>query len=156
MTLVSSGTGALMGGYVGGKQAGYKYLAERAHRLPKTVQGWFFYHKWKNYRVILGAGKSAARYAPRIGGPVFAFVAMEEILDRVIGQTQMASTVIASLCTAAGVSLIARLPKSSARRACLAGLGVGITIGAMQDLSSSMSGHTPAYVLWAQQRLASK
>ncbi|KAJ2158122.1 hypothetical protein GGF46_003994, partial [Coemansia sp. RSA 552] len=49
MTLAGGGVGALFGGYLGGQQSGRQYLAERAHRLPTTVAGWFFYQKWKNY-----------------------------------------------------------------------------------------------------------
>ncbi|KAI7826287.1 hypothetical protein BX661DRAFT_183746 [Kickxella alabastrina] len=44
--------------------------AERAHRLPNTVQGWFFYQKWKNYRVVLGAMKG-------MGGCVLAYALVE-------------------------------------------------------------------------------
>ncbi|KAJ2453548.1 hypothetical protein EV183_002187 [Coemansia sp. RSA 2336] len=99
-TVVSAGAGALIGGYIGGKHAGRQYLAERAHRLPKTVQGWFFYQKWKNYRSIVGSLKSASKYGLQIGACAFAFVALEEMLDRAAGKVQMGSTVAASLATA--------------------------------------------------------
>src|SRR5690348_16164592 len=46
--------GFLTGSYTGGQRSSLQYLAENAHRLPRTVQGWYFYHKRKNYRVMLG------------------------------------------------------------------------------------------------------
>ncbi|KAJ1733845.1 hypothetical protein LPJ61_001366 [Coemansia biformis] len=154
MGLVSGGAGALLGGYLGAGQSARQYLAERAHRLPTTVEGWFFYHKWKNYRVLLGSMKGAARYAPRLAGCVVTFAAAETLLDRLFGHVQMASSVIASTATAVGVSLAARLPKSSARRARMAGLGVGLAVGAAQDFVGWASGHPPVYVAWAREQLA--
>ncbi|KAJ2304407.1 hypothetical protein IWW55_002443 [Coemansia sp. RSA 2706] len=104
MTLVSGGAGALIGGYLGGKHAARQYLAERAHRLPTTVEGWFFYQKWKNYRVVIGSLKGAGRYARRLGACVGAFVAIESALDRLVGHTQIASSAAAGLGTAVGLA----------------------------------------------------
>ncbi|KAJ2791129.1 hypothetical protein H4R21_006373, partial [Coemansia helicoidea] len=154
MGAVSGGAGALIGGYLGAQQSSRQYLAERAHRLPTTVEGWFFYHKWKNYRVILGGVRRAAHYAPRLAGCVVAFTAAEAALDRALGHVQMASSVVASAATAVAVALAARLPRSSARRARLAGLGVGVAVGAAQDLVAWASGHPPVYLAWAREQLA--
>ncbi|KAJ2780102.1 hypothetical protein H4R18_003645 [Coemansia javaensis] len=148
MGLVSGGAGALLGAYLGAQQAGRQYLAERAHRLPTTVEGWFFYQKWKNYRVIMGSLRGAARYAPRLAACVVAFGAAEALLDRAVGHVQAASSAVASTATAVAVSLAARLPRSSARRARSAGLAVGLAVGAAQDLAACLSGHPPAYVDW--------
>ncbi|KAJ1822496.1 hypothetical protein LPJ60_002021 [Coemansia sp. RSA 2675] len=64
VTVMGGGVGAVCGGFLGGQLSGRQYLAERAHRLPTTVQGWFFYQKWKNYRVILGAMRGATKPGP--------------------------------------------------------------------------------------------
>ncbi|KAI8319548.1 hypothetical protein GQ54DRAFT_265110 [Martensiomyces pterosporus] len=153
MAMVSGGVGAVCGAYLGGQLSGRQYLAERAHRLPTTVEGWFFYQKWKNYRVLLGGMKGAVRYGGRIGGCVLAYSLIEAGLDRALGEAQMASSVIAGAATAVGISLIAKLPKSSARRAGVAGLGVGLVTGAMQDGLRWKAGSPPAYIVWAQRRL---
>ncbi|KAJ1801715.1 hypothetical protein LPJ59_000006 [Coemansia sp. RSA 2399] len=154
MTMVSFGAGALCGSYLGGKQAGRRYLAERAHRLPTTVEGWYFYQKWKNYRVTLGAFKGAAKYGAKVGACVMAFSSIEALVDRKVGEAQMASSMVAGLSTAVGISLAARLPRSSTRRACLAGLCVGLLTGAAQDASRWSSANTPpSYVVWARKRL---
>lgn len=134
MGIVGSGVGAVCGGYLGGQLAGRQYLAERAHRLPTTVSGWYFYQKWKNYRVALGGMRGALRYGGRMGGCVLAYSAAEAALDQMAGRTQMLSSMAAGLVTAVGVSVIYRLPRSSVKRACMAGMGVGLVAGAMQDL----------------------
>ncbi|KAJ2713936.1 hypothetical protein H4R19_001997 [Coemansia spiralis] len=153
MGVVSGGAGALIGGYLGAQQSSRQYLAERAHRLPTTVEGWYFYHKWKNYRVIMGALRRSVHYAPRLAGCVMAFAATEAALDCAFGHVQMASTVLASTATAVAISLATRLPKSSARRARMAGLGVGIVVGAAQDIVAWASGHPPAYFTWAHEQI---
>ncbi|KAJ1721215.1 hypothetical protein LPJ53_004236 [Coemansia erecta] len=153
MTLVSTGVGALAGGYLGGQLSGRQYLAERAHRLPTTVSGWFFYQKWKNYRVLLGAMKGAVRYGSKIGGCVLAYSSIEAGVDRLVGEVQMFSSVAAGLSTAVGMSLIARLPRSSARRARLAGIAVGAFTGAAQDAARYRTTlQPPAYVVWAHNK----
>ncbi|KAJ2475565.1 hypothetical protein EV174_005228 [Coemansia sp. RSA 2320] len=146
MAVVGGMAGAVCGGVLGGRQAGRAYLASRAHRLPTTVAGWFFYHKWKNYRVVLGAMRGAAVYAARLGACALAFAAIEAAADRAAGEAQAASSALAGLATATGVSLLARLPRSSARRARHAGLAVGLAVGALQDAAHVAAGRPPAYV----------
>ncbi|KAJ2389098.1 hypothetical protein GGI05_003600 [Coemansia sp. RSA 2603] len=154
MTLISTGVGALAGGYLGGQLSGRQYLAERAHRLPTTVSGWFFYQKWKNYRVLLGAMKGAVRYGSKIGGCVLAYSSIEAAVDRVVGEAQMFSSVAAGLGTAVGMSLITKLPRSSAKRARVAGIAVGAITGAAQDAARYKTTlKPPAYVVWAHNKI---
>ncbi|KAJ1803538.1 hypothetical protein LPJ77_005209, partial [Coemansia sp. RSA 2523] len=84
--------GSLLGGYPAGKLASLKYLAERAHRLPKTAKDWYYYHKWKNYRVIVASVYGTARYGSKLGCFMLSYITLEEMLDRLIGHTQMASS----------------------------------------------------------------
>ncbi|KAJ2785585.1 hypothetical protein GGI15_001858 [Coemansia interrupta] len=154
MTLVSTGVGVLAGGYLGGQLSGRQYLAERAHRLPTTVSGWFFYQKWKNYRVLLGAMKGAVRYGGKVGGCVLAYSSIEATVDRLVGEAQVFSSVAAGLATAVGMSLIAGLPRSSARRARIVGLAVGAITGAAQDAARYRTTlQPPAYIIWARDRI---
>lgn len=43
-------------------------MAENAHRRPETVQGWYFYNKTKNYKVLLSGIKSGISTGLRLGG----------------------------------------------------------------------------------------
>ncbi|WVR07206.1 hypothetical protein IAU60_004247 [Kwoniella sp. DSM 27419] len=62
----------------GGGRARLRFLAENAHRPPKTIQGWYFYTKTRNYRVFFGAAKTGARYALGLGGATAAYVLLDE------------------------------------------------------------------------------
>ncbi|ORX66155.1 hypothetical protein DL89DRAFT_72489 [Linderina pennispora] len=157
LTAGASLIGAVGGGYLGGQLAGRQYLAERAHRLPKTADGWFFYQKWKNYRVTYGGFKGAVRYASRIGGCVLAFATIEAMVDRAVGEAQALSSAIAGVTTALGVSLLVKLPRSSAKRAGLAGLAVGLTNGLIQDgLRCAQQPTPPSYISWLSKQTSQR
>ncbi|KAJ3519700.1 hypothetical protein NMY22_g13081 [Coprinellus aureogranulatus] len=80
--LTAVGVGCAIGIMRGGRSASLRFLAENAHRPPKTVQGWYFYKKTKNYRVMWGALKGAARESSRLGGITGAYVLLEEGMNR--------------------------------------------------------------------------
>ncbi|KIR67162.1 hypothetical protein I314_02375 [Cryptococcus bacillisporus CA1873] len=62
----------------GGSRARLRFLVENAHRKPKTVQGWYFYTKTRNYRVFFGALKAGGKYALGLGGATAGFVLVDE------------------------------------------------------------------------------
>ncbi|KAL7421736.1 hypothetical protein Q5752_003507 [Cryptotrichosporon argae] len=70
--------GALIGMSRGGTRAKLRFLAENAHRQPKTVQGWYFYTKTRNYRVFFGALRTGGRYALGFGAAGAAYVCVDE------------------------------------------------------------------------------
>ncbi|KAF5333593.1 hypothetical protein D9611_002196 [Ephemerocybe angulata] len=74
--------GSAIGIMRGGRAAGLRFLAENAHRPPRTVQGWYFYKKTKNYRVMLGALQGAAKEAGRLGAITGGYVLLEEGIKR--------------------------------------------------------------------------
>ncbi|KAF8901722.1 hypothetical protein CPB84DRAFT_1679441 [Gymnopilus junonius] len=74
--------GTAIGIMRGGRAASLRFLAENAHRPPTTVQGWYFYKKTKNYKVMLGALKGAGTEASRLTGLSLAYVGIEEGLQR--------------------------------------------------------------------------
>ncbi|OCF36696.1 hypothetical protein I317_03003 [Kwoniella heveanensis CBS 569] len=80
--LILPTTAALVGlsiGIVrGGGRARLRFLAENAHRQPKTIQGWYFYTKTRNYRVFFGAARTGAKYALGLGGATAAYVLLDE------------------------------------------------------------------------------
>ena len=70
--------GATLGFVRGSRNASLRFLAENVHRPPTTVQGWYFYKKTKNYRVMLGALKGAAKEGGRLGAITTGYVALEQ------------------------------------------------------------------------------
>ena len=75
-------TGVTIGLFRGTRTASLKFLAENAHRTPRTVRGWYLYQKTKNYRVVLGGLKRAGADATRLGLTAAAWVAIEEGCSR--------------------------------------------------------------------------
>lgn len=60
-----------------------RFLAENAHRPPKTLEEWYFYHKTKNYRVVLGGLKQSGRDGVKFAGAGVTWIGFEEAAKRV-------------------------------------------------------------------------
>ncbi|KAG6911632.1 hypothetical protein DXG01_007882 [Tephrocybe rancida] len=75
--------GTTIGLMRGSRQASLRFLAENAHRPPTTMQGWYFYKKTKNYKVIFGGLKGAAAEASKLSAVALGWVGIEEGLERV-------------------------------------------------------------------------
>lgn len=118
--------GSVLGMFRGGRREGLRYLAENAHRAPTTLQGWYFYNKTKNYRVMLGAIKGAGADGIRLGLTAVGWVAVEQAMERV-GLDDVRE-VGAGVGTAAVFSAIYRLPWIAARQALFLGLLTGSTM----------------------------
>lgn len=93
----------------GGRREGLRYLAENAHRAPTTLQGWYFYNKTKNYRVMLGALKGAGSDGMRLGLTAVGWVAFEQLLGRVglddvreVGAGMATAVIFSAVCMSAG------------------------------------------------------
>jgi hypothetical protein len=99
-----------IGAFIGGRQSGLQYLAENAHRLPTTVQGWYFYHKTKNYRVMLGGVKKGMRFAVKTGSLCFLYGVVEAGLDDIRGEADIINSVTAGVTTGAIFSTISKSP----------------------------------------------
>jgi len=63
LPVMCASVGLALGAYRGGRMASLRFLAENAHRAPKTVKGWYFYNKTKNYRMMYGGLKEGAKDA---------------------------------------------------------------------------------------------
>lgn len=105
----AGGIGAVLGMSHGSNMTGLRFRAENAHRLPTSQQGWFLYHKSKNYAVALGGVKEAARMSTRLAFWTGLFLTTEEIIDRSRNNRTALSTVIAGLSTAGAFSLYSML-----------------------------------------------
>ncbi|KAF5369864.1 hypothetical protein D9758_001272 [Tetrapyrgos nigripes] len=83
LPLTALAVGATIGFVRGARATGLRFLAENAHRPPRTVKGWYFYNKTKNYRVLLGGMQSAARESSKLVGISLVWVGVEEAVRRV-------------------------------------------------------------------------
>lgn len=108
MTGIGSFWGFSIGAFLGGRQSGLQYLAENAHKLPTTVQGWYFYHKTKNYRMMLGGVKKGVRYAGKTGGLCLLYSSLEAALDDVRGEADVFNSVAAGISTGTVFSLLSK------------------------------------------------
>ncbi|KAG8925044.1 hypothetical protein FRC02_009956 [Tulasnella sp. 418] len=78
LPLSTSLLGFTLGFVRGSRKSALRYLAENAHRRPTTVQGWYFYQKTKNYRVLFGGLKEGGKYALKVGGLGVGWVGLEQ------------------------------------------------------------------------------
>ncbi|KNE71657.1 hypothetical protein AMAG_16213 [Allomyces macrogynus ATCC 38327] len=141
--------GFLLGGALGAQHAGLQFLAENAHKLPVTVQGWYFYHKAKNYRSMWGAVKRGTVYAGRLGVVVGLFAAVETGLDLARGKDDLWSATAAGVVTATTFAAAYRLPRASVQRTLLYGTVTGLLVGGIQDLLSVQLGYPAKYRIFA-------
>ncbi|KAJ9102019.1 hypothetical protein QFC19_004944 [Naganishia cerealis] len=70
--------GALIGISRGGSRARLRFLAENAHRQPTTIQGWYFYTKTRNYRILFGSLREGAKTGLTLGAATALYVLSEE------------------------------------------------------------------------------
>jgi len=112
ITASASFWGFILGGVIGSRQSGMQYLAENAHRLPKTTEGWYFYHKKKNYRMIYGALSKGAVYSAKTGAMVALFEALEASADFYRGGADLFNSVGAGLASGSIFSVASKFFRS--------------------------------------------
>ncbi|WVQ82419.1 hypothetical protein IAT38_004547 [Cryptococcus sp. DSM 104549] len=78
LPLSAAFVGLFIGVGKGGRRARLQFLVENAHRPPKTVQGWYFYTKTRNYRVFFAAAKLGTKYAGAFGAAGLAYSLLDE------------------------------------------------------------------------------
>jgi len=125
--------GLLFGIYVGARTRRLQFLAENAHRLPKTVKGWFYYHRERNYQCLKAAADEGIRQAVRFGSVMGGFAAIETAIDLVRQREDVVSTLMAGVTSTLVFSLVYQLPQSSTRRALMFGVGISGIVGLLQD-----------------------
>lgn len=98
--------GATLGFVRGSRRASLRFLAENVHRPPTTVQGWYFYNKTKNYRVLMGGLKESGLDAVKLGTTATGWVCVEEGMSRLdLPWAQNLKEVVAGVGTAGIFSL---------------------------------------------------
>jgi hypothetical protein len=153
---VSGLAGIGMGLSHGGRDAGLRFRAENAHRLPTSEKGWYFYHKSKNYHTLLGGTKEGGKMGAKLALWVGAFVTMEEAVDQWRGagkRKDFLSSMTAGLGTSGLFSLWNRFPLSTAARTAKTGLWIGLSYGLLQDAFSILQGRRLGYVEFFQSLL---
>ncbi|KAG9101024.1 hypothetical protein FRC06_003451 [Ceratobasidium sp. 370] len=124
--------GVVLGIARGARQASLRFLAENAHRRPTTVQGWYFYKKTKNYRVMWGALKGGGAVGAKMAAFGVLWVGLEQgamaIGDRAgMGWLGEGREVIAGVGSAGMVLTGYRLPRPMWRQV----IGLGAAGGAV-------------------------
>ncbi|KAF8927324.1 hypothetical protein EDD21DRAFT_307388 [Dissophora ornata] len=146
ITASASFWGFVLGGAIGSRQSGMQYLAENAHRLPKNMEGWYFYHKRKNYRMLWGALQRGSVYSAKTGVLVGLFEVLEASADFYRGGADLLNSMMAGVASGAVFSVANKLPRQSSKHTVMLGAGYGLVSGALQDLSSFLKG-TPVWYL---------
>ncbi|KAI9487751.1 MAG: hypothetical protein EXX96DRAFT_535879 [Benjaminiella poitrasii] len=146
MTSIGSFWGFSIGAFLGARQSGLQYLAENAHKLPTTVQGWYFYHKTKNYRMMLGGIKRGVRYAGKTGGLCLLYGTLEATMDDIRGEADVLNSVTAGVTTGTLFSLLTRLTRGSFRYSIAFGAVFGLAAGGLSDLYRYAAGDTPSWL----------
>ncbi|BGP29028.1 hypothetical protein JCM10296v2_000764 [Rhodotorula toruloides] len=159
--LVLGPVSALLFGFTSGlvsssKLASKQFLAENAHRLPTTVQGWYFYQKTKNYRVLFAGLKGGLKTGARLGLWTGAFLGLEQAVDAGLRQglvlagrradevrTTWVAGGVAGLGMAGAASWFYRLSRASSGRRYFYGLALGVVAGGTVDVRD-----------WMKERLA--
>jgi hypothetical protein len=109
MPFFSAILGFAVDGYSAGKMANYRYRAEHQHKKPKSIQQWYFYHKTKNYKVILESIYKGSRMTVKLSALSCSFLLLEYCGDFVTDRkATIASSTLAGLITA---SLFGKLRK---------------------------------------------
>ncbi|KAK9237585.1 hypothetical protein V1525DRAFT_403600 [Lipomyces kononenkoae] len=130
-----------LGLFRGSKVGGLKYLAENSHRLPGTVQGWYFYHKQKNYIILKDGMIESFKFGVRSIAFVSTMFGIEALLDWVRGQIDFMNTVAGA--SAVGFLYAARqrnLPRSQIRSTVKSGARLGLIYGLLQDTLRAAEG----------------
>lgn len=127
--------GAGAGFYEGIKLSSLRFLTENGHRLPRTVGGWYFYHKKKNYVMIIGGTKQALKTGIKYSAGVSSFFSLEAALDYCKGTRDFLSSTAAALAVSWTYGAYKQMTPVQrmkyVKRGGLMGLGIGIIQDAM-------------------------
>ncbi|KAJ3089803.1 hypothetical protein HK102_005469 [Quaeritorhiza haematococci] len=148
ITLAGAISGFVSGAYIGGSRRGLQFLAENAHRLPRTVGGWYQYHRHKQHEMIHAAMMSGFKYGARFGVISATFCTVEQVAEWGRGGIEKEgypNTALAGFATAALFSMTAGLSFQYAKYALLFGGASGLGIGLLQDAYGLSYGYSLRY-----------
>lgn len=126
--------GAAQGFYEGIKISSLRYLTENAHRLPRTVGGWYFYHKKKNYTMLTTGLAHACRKGLKYSAGISTFLALEAGLDAVRGTTDFLNTCLVGTLCAYGIGTSKHMSRVQKLKYVRKGSLLAMALGLSQDL----------------------
>jgi len=117
----------------GAKISSLRYLAENAHRLPRTKGTWYFFHKRKNYVVLKDGMNRGMAVGLKYGSVTALFFGIEAMVDQYSHKVSWISTTAAATGSGIIVSSLQRLPIRQVLRSVRNFTIVGALIGLIQD-----------------------
>ncbi|KAG1820419.1 uncharacterized protein BJ212DRAFT_1266563 [Suillus subaureus] len=121
--------GVFIGAVRGSRLASLRFLAENAHRPPKTIRGWYLYNKTKNYKRMAAGLSSGGKDGVKLGVTALVWVGIEDGLGRCGKPFDDLKEVGAGVGTAGAFSVVYRLPWRTGSRALLLGSMIGGGMG---------------------------
>lgn len=138
--------GLLTGARRGWTIASLRYLAENAHRMPKTKGGWYFYYKRKNYVVLKDSMISGFKGMAKYGLATGMFFGLEAYLDKTRGMIDFANTTVAAGMTGVVYAATSRLSARQILRSSRTFMKFGLLVGIAQDLMRYAKGNNVWYL----------
>lgn len=132
-SLTAGVIGAMTGFYEGVKTSSLRFLTENGHRLPQNVGGWYFYHKKKNYVMIILGVKLALKQGTKYSLAVGTFFGLEATLDRARGTIDCLNTLAAAAICLVGYGMFHHMKGSQIRKFTIRGGVMGLCLGLAQD-----------------------
>lgn len=133
VAILGATVGGFQGFYEGIKISSLRYLTENGHRLPQKVGGWYFYHKKKNYVMLLDGVKGSFILATRTALLVTGFFGLEHGIDKFVrqGTIDFLNTTAAAMILGGIFGAYQKLSRrqvwNNMKRGGLVGLSLGIT-----------------------------
>lgn len=141
-TTVTAMVGAGQGLFQGIKTSSLRYLTENAHRLPRTVGGWYFYHKKKNYIMLRAGIGQGARLAVKYSLGAAGLLSAEAALDWARGTTDFLNTAVVGAACSYAYGWKKQMSPVQLFNFTRKGLAVAALIGLAQDaMIYSRGGH---------------
>lgn len=140
--------GFLTGFFAGASTSSLRYLAENAHRMPRTKGGWYFYHKRKNYVLAKDGMVAGIKKGFKLSTFAMMYFGIEAYLDHARGVIDFGNTVISSGIVGIGYGLTLGLGRRQALKSAKAFLIFGTVTGILQDVMRSMRGNHVWYLDW--------
>ncbi|KAI7936068.1 hypothetical protein MJO29_015371, partial [Puccinia striiformis f. sp. tritici] len=137
--------GFASGATTSGKLAGYQFMVENLHRLPRTRANWFFFQKTKNYKVILGGFKGGLKTGGKLGAWTAGFCTLKELFTLLpaIERRKSIAGALAGLNMALGASLFYQLRPTISPRRLLLGTLMGLCAGLAEDMKAHLEEEDP-------------
>lgn len=140
--------GAVTGFYDGIKTSSLRYLTENGHRLPRTVGGWYFYHKKKNYIMIIHGFRRGLVHGIKYSLGVTTFFGIELLLDEAKTHIDFTNTGAAGLLLGGLYGGWNRLSRVQTIGYMRRGAVMGLCVGIAQDIMINARGGRIWYVDW--------